>query len=244
MCRWFRIFVPPTWWLVGRVLPWFLCSITCSFAIRRGGRVLQNLGGIGNLTALPANAGPSHVLAFDTGPGNMVIDHLMQQLFNKPFDRGGKTGARGSVIKAVVSARLREPFFQAHPPKAAGREQFGSAYAVRFLAACRKAGGGREDAIATATALTAQSVGLAYSSFLIKKMRHAPMDFIVSGGGARNLTLMRMLRQQLEPLGCVRYRPATTSGCRPKPRRQLPSRCSRTRRGIGARGISLRQPVR
>jgi anhydro-N-acetylmuramic acid kinase len=167
------------------------------------GRVLQNLGGIGNLTALPPGAGPLQVVAFDTGPGNMVIDQLMQQLFDKRFDRGGKTGARGAVIKSVVSAKLREPFFQARPPKTAGREQFGSEYAARFLEACRKAGGSPEDAIASATALTAQSVGLAYSSFLSKNMRQAPVDFIVSGGGARNLALMQMLQYQLEPLGCT-----------------------------------------
>ncbi len=167
------------------------------------GRVLQNLGGIGNLTALPPKAGPLQVVAFDTGPGNMVIDQLMQQLFGKRFDRGGKTGARGTVIKAVVSTRLFEPFFAARPPKTAGREQFGSDYAARFLEACRRAGGSPEDAIASATALTAQSIASAYSSFLFKTMRKAPVDFIVSGGGARNLTLMQMLREQLEPLGCT-----------------------------------------
>jgi anhydro-N-acetylmuramic acid kinase len=167
------------------------------------GRVLQNLGGIGNLTALPPNAGPLQVVAFDTGPGNMVIDQLMQQLFEKRFDRGGKTGARGTAIKPVVIARLREPFFLARPPKTAGREQFGRDYAIRFLEACRKAGGSPEDAIASATALTAQSVAWAYSSFLFKTMRKEPVDFIVSGGGARNLTLMQMLREQLEPLGCT-----------------------------------------
>jgi anhydro-N-acetylmuramic acid kinase len=167
------------------------------------GRVLQNLGGIGNLTALPPKAGPLQVVAFDTGPGNMVIDQLMQQLFGKRFDRGGKIGARGTVIKPVVSARLREPFFAARPPKTAGREQFGSDYTIRFLEACRKAGGSPEDAIASATALTAESVALAYSSFLFKTMRKAPVDFIVSGGGARNLTLMQMLHEQLEPLDCT-----------------------------------------
>jgi anhydro-N-acetylmuramic acid kinase len=167
------------------------------------GRVLQNLGGIGNLTALPANADPLQVVAFDTGPGNMLIDQLMQQLFSKPFDRGGKTGARGAVIEPVISSRLREPFFAARPPKSAGREQFGSDYAARFLSACKKAAGSREDTIASATALTAHSVALAYSTFLHKKMKHTPVDFIVSGGGARNLTLMRMLREQLEPMGCT-----------------------------------------
>jgi anhydro-N-acetylmuramic acid kinase len=167
------------------------------------GRVLQNLGGIGNLTALPPNASPLQVVAFDTGPGNMVIDQLMHQLFAKPFDRGGKTGKRGTVLQTVVSTKLREAFFQARPPKTAGREQFGGEYTAHFLEACRKAGGTSEDAIASATALTAQSVALAYSNFLLSNMRHAPVDFIVSGGGARNQTLMQMLRQHLEPLGCA-----------------------------------------
>jgi anhydro-N-acetylmuramic acid kinase len=167
------------------------------------GRVLQNLGGIGNLTALPANSKPSQVVAFDTGPGNMVIDQLMQRLFDKPLDRGGKVGGRGVVIPSILNTRLREPFFAARPPKTAGREQFGVNYTESFLAACRKAGGSGEDTIATATALTARSVGLAYSHFLQKTMQATPVDFIVSGGGARNLTLMRMLHEQLEPLGCT-----------------------------------------
>jgi anhydro-N-acetylmuramic acid kinase len=167
------------------------------------GRVLQNLGGVGNLTALPANTGPLQVVAFDTGPGNMVIDQLTQQLFGKPFDRGGKTGARGEVLMPVVEALLREPFFQLRPPKSAGREQFGSDYAARFLEACRSAGGSPEDTIASATAFTARSVGLAYSSFLFKSMHNTPVDFVVSGGGARNQTLMQMLREQLEPQGCT-----------------------------------------
>jgi len=131
-----------------------------------------------------------------------VIDQLMQQLFAKPFDRGGKTGKRGTVLQTVVSTKLREAFFQARPPKTAGREQFGGEYTARFLDACSKAGGTPEDAIASATALTAQSIALAYSNFLLNNMRHAPVDFIVSGGGARNQTLMQMLRQHLEPLGC------------------------------------------
>jgi anhydro-N-acetylmuramic acid kinase len=167
------------------------------------GRVLQNLGGIGNVTALPPNATPLDVVAFDTGPGNMVIDQLMQQLFGKSFDREGKTAARGAVLQKIVSAKLHETFFRARPPKTAGREQFGAAYTSSFRAACRKAKGRPEDMIATATALTAQSAGLAYSSFLRETMHQAPVDFIVSGGGARNLTLMHMLRQQLEPQGCT-----------------------------------------
>jgi anhydro-N-acetylmuramic acid kinase len=196
-------FRPPDMVLGGQGAPLVPLLDYVFFRHRTRGRVLQNLGGIGNLTALPANARPLQVVAFDTGPANMVIDQLMQQLFDKPFDRGGKTAAQGAVIESVVSARLREPFFAARPPKSAGREQFGGDYAAGFLEQCRKAGASREDTIASATALTALSVGLAYSSFLFKKMRHTPVDFIVSGGGARNLTLMRMLREQLEPHGCT-----------------------------------------
>ena len=166
------------------------------------GRILQNLGGIGNLTALPANGGPMDIVAFDTGPGNMVIDALMQKLFGKRFDRGGKVAASGTILQPVVHAMLRAAFFQARPPKSAGREQFGAVYADRFFEACRDAGGSSEDAIASAAALTAQSVGLAYSRFLSRQMQAAPADFIVSGGGARNLTIMQLLRERLEPLGC------------------------------------------
>jgi anhydro-N-acetylmuramic acid kinase len=166
------------------------------------GRVLQNLGGIGNLTAVPARAEVADAVAFDTGPGNMVIDQLMQHLFDNLFDRGGKTGSRGSVLQQVLDTHLREPYFKMPPPKSAGREEYGGDYASRFLEQCRKAGGSAEDAIATATALTAHSVSLAYATFLHKKMQGAAVDFIVSGGGARNLTLMRMLRELLEPQGC------------------------------------------
>ncbi len=175
------------------------------------GRVLQNLGGIGNLTALPPNPGPLDVVAFDTGPGNMIIDQLMQRLFGKRFDRGGKIGARGAVLAPVVNSMLRASFFALKPPRSAGREQFGSEYANRFYQACEQAGGSPEDAIATATALTAQSVALAYRSFLFRKMQSAPVDFIVSGGGARNLLLMRMLAELLEPLGCV-VKPSDSMG--------------------------------
>ena len=164
------------------------------------GRVLQNLGGIGNLTALPPKAQLPDVLAFDTGPANMVIDQLMQRLFGKKLDREGKTAQRGAILPSVVDSMLRDKFFHQPPPKSAGREQFGAAFAERFLAACRKTK--PEDIIASATALTAKSIAMAYTVFVQKRMGNAPVDFIVSGGGSRNNALMRLLRQELEPLGC------------------------------------------
>ena len=181
-----------------------LVSLLDYFLFRHAtrGRVLQNLGGIGNLTALPPKAATGDVLAFDTGPGNMVIDQLMQRLFGKQFDQDGKTAERGKVLDAVVASMLRDRFFRQAPPKTAGREQFGIAYVERFLAACRKVSKKREDAVASATALTAASVRVAYTGSVQQLMKAAPVDFIISGGGSRNRMLMRMLRQALESLGC------------------------------------------
>ena len=108
------------------------------FADAKRGRVLQNIGGIANLTAIPAGADADEVIAFDTGPGNMVIDALAQKLFDKPFDRNGAIAARGSVLEPVLTQALRNPYFRLKPPRTAGREQFGREYAAKFLAACRR----------------------------------------------------------------------------------------------------------
>ncbi len=172
------------------------------FADAERGRVLQNIGGIANLTAIPPKAPPHAVVAFDTGPGNMVIDWLAQKLFNKPFDRNGAFAARGRAIGPVLKEALRNPFFKLKPPKSAGREQFGREYAAEFLAACRRHSKTPEDALATATALTAESIARNYTQFKGSRMTGRAVDFIVSGGGARNRTLMTMLAARLEPLGC------------------------------------------
>ena len=172
------------------------------FADARITRVLQNIGGIGNLTAIPAGAGADEVIAFDTGPGNMVIDALMRKLFSKPYDRDGLTAAKGKVLTEVLNAVLDQPFFRELPPKSAGREQFGDAFTEDFLQRCRKAGGSDADAVTTATALTAESIRQSYEAFVQPKMGSAPVEYILSGGGARNLALAAMLRERLEPLGC------------------------------------------
>jgi anhydro-N-acetylmuramic acid kinase len=171
------------------------------------GRVLQNLGGIGNLTAIPPSASLTDLIAFDTGPANMVIDALTQALFNKAYDRNGAIAARGAVLQPVLEAAMRDPFFRRKPPKSAGREQFGAAFATGFLEQCKAVNARPEDAIATATALTAHSITAAYDRFVKPLMKDAPVDFFVSGGGAHNSTLVKMLQQSLAPLGC---RVATT----------------------------------
>jgi len=172
------------------------------FAHPRRARVLQNIGGIGNLTVITAGASPENLIAFDTGPGNMVIDALMAKLHGKKYDRNGHTAARGRVFHNVVASILRQPYFKKAPPKSAGREQFGAEFNADFLHACKKSGGSAEDALATATALTTESIALAYRRFVQPLVLKSPVDFIVSGGGSRNHTLMAMLRQRLEPLGC------------------------------------------
>ena len=171
------------------------------FADARRGRVLQNIGGIANLTAIPAGAAADRVIAFDTGPGNMVIDALAQELFAKPFDRNGAFAAEGTVIAPALATALRNPYFHLKPPRTAGREQFGREYAARFLADCRRHSEKPEDALATATALTAETIARSYKRFVKPKMK-GDVDYIVSGGGARNHTLMAMLAQRLAPLDC------------------------------------------
>ena len=167
-------------------------------------RILQNLGGIGNLTVLPAGAPLEKIFAFDTGPANMLIDACMQRLFHKPFDRNGATAANGWIIRPIVDELLREPYFTAKPPKSAGREQFGEAYAIRFLKLCKAHKAQPEDMIATATALTAWSIAAAYKRFVLPKINSsAKTEFIIAGGGTRNETLMTLLTLSLEPLGCT-----------------------------------------
>ena len=170
---------------------------------RRYGRIVQNLGGIGNLTAIPPRATPEQLVAFDTGPGNMVIDWLAAGLFGRAYDRNGALAAAGTVIEPVLTHALKNPYFRLKPPRTAGREQFGREYAAGFLVACRKHSKYPADALATATALTAESIAQSYARFVRPAMNGKKVDFIVSGGGARNRLLMTMLEARLAPLGCA-----------------------------------------
>lgn len=173
-------------------------------------RVLQNLGGIANMTAIPAGGSVENVQAFDSGPSNMVIDACMTRLFGKAFDRDGIVARRGKTMRQVVDRFLREPYFSAPPPKSCGREEFGEAFVDRFVTMCRKANASDAEIIATATALTSESILDSYRRFVWPHLgQMAPMargvEYVVAGGGARNATLMALLRGGLEPFG-VRVR--------------------------------------
>jgi anhydro-N-acetylmuramic acid kinase len=167
------------------------------FRDARRGRIVQNIGGIANLSAIPAGAKPESVIAFDTGPGNMLMDQLVQKLFSKAYDRNGAIAARGQVLEPVIARMLRAPYFGQKPPKTAGREEYGRQYAQAFFKLCGRAA--QPDVIATATALTARSISQAITRFVLPRGQFH--DYIVSGGGTQNRTLMRMLSDEMSALG-------------------------------------------
>jgi anhydro-N-acetylmuramic acid kinase len=164
---------------------------------KRVGRIVQNIGGIANLTAIPANAPPQKIFAFDTGPGNMVIDAAMERLFHKPFDRDGRIAALGIPSDKVMSGILKSSFFSAKPPKTAGREEFGREFTREFIR--RHGRANARDIVATATALTARSISNAVRRFVLPRGNFS--EFVVSGGGTKNPTLMAVLANELLPLG-------------------------------------------
>ena len=177
----------------------------CQFRQASKSRILLNLGGIANVTALPAGCDAGGVLAFDTGPANMVIDACMERLYGRAYDCGGATAARGTADRAVLQQLLADPYLKADPPKSCGREQYGASFCAEYLALCEAAGLRKADMIATATAFTAETIAEAYRRFVWPHLgQRAPLakatELFVSGGGARNATLLRQLRETFEPL--------------------------------------------
>ena len=167
-------------------------------------RIVQNIGGIGNLTFLPPGAKLNEVLAFDTGPGNMVIDAVVAKLSQArlSYDRHGGWARRGRVSTRVLKELMRHPFLRRPPPKTTGREEFGERFAARTLALAKKLRLRSEDVVATVTAFTATSIADAYARFVFPKIKTAlrpKLQVILGGGGAKNPTVRRMLEQEIGP---------------------------------------------
>lgn len=160
-------------------------------------RAAQNIGGIGNVTYLPLCNSSHAPLAFDTGPGNMLIDDAAQRATNGAwsFDRDGVLAAQGRVDESLLRELMDEPYLRTPPPKTTGRELFGTQFGARVWERAQARGLCDYDIVATLTAFTAYSIAQAYRDFLPT----FPDEVIVSGGGARNTTLMRMLRDLLAP---------------------------------------------
>ena len=159
------------------------------FRHRKLGRVALNIGGIANITAIPPSGGPEDVIAFDTGPGNMVVDALARRYTNGrwSYDRDGRLAGRGHVNRQLLDRLLKDPYFRRPPPKSAGREQYGAEFVEQLL----QTGLPLLDLIATCTAFTAAAVAVGIERFVRPRM---PVDeLIVSGGGVHNRRMMAQL---------------------------------------------------
>lgn len=169
----------------------------------RIGRVALNIGGIANLTAIPAAARPGQLIAFDIGPGNMVIDAIVEASTRgrAHYDRDARLAIRGKLLPTLLSTLLKESYLRKRPPKTAGREQFGREYAQKILAWGKRHRAPTEDLIRTATVFTSLSIADALRKFVLPRMR--VHELIVAGGGARNPLLMAQLAASLPEIEIV-----------------------------------------
>jgi anhydro-N-acetylmuramic acid kinase len=168
------------------------------FGGRGAARALQNIGGIGNVTFIPATRAVENAYAFDTGPGNVLIDYGARHFSQgtAQFDADGAMARRGRVQTQLVEEVLSHPYFVMRPPKATGRELFGDSFAAEFIERAERGGLSPEDTMATLTAITAESIARAYRAF-------GPADLnevVLAGGGARNSVLVDQLRDRLPDL--------------------------------------------
>ncbi|HDQ15062.1 MAG TPA: anhydro-N-acetylmuramic acid kinase [Sediminispirochaeta sp.] len=161
------------------------------------GRIVQNIGGIGNATVLPRGGDKAEVFAFDTGPGNMVLDAIVEIGTNGElrYDPEGGIASRGRIDGAEVEALLEDEYFTRIPPKSTGREVYGQEFSQSFWERMDSRGASFEDIAATATAFTAESIARAYRDFVFP--HYSIKRILVCGGGARNKTLMNMIRERV-----------------------------------------------
>ena len=169
----------------------------------RRGRAVLNIGGIANVTIIPKAAAPSAVLAFDTGPGNMVIDALVHHFTRgrRGYDAEARMASRGRLLPALLDTLFGEKYFRQPPPKSAGREQYGKAYVEQILAWGRRHRASPEDLIRTAAVFTALSISAALHRWVLPRTSLAQL--IVSGGGARNPLLLAQLSAALDGIEVI-----------------------------------------
>lgn len=182
----------------GEGAPLTPCVDYILFRDARVSRGLLNIGGIANLTALPAGCLPEGVIGFDTGPGNMVLDFLARNLFATDCDRNGTLSARGTPSQELLEEFLQFDFFTLPPPKSAGREIFGSHFSEKLIRMAKEKGLSKEDLMATAVALTTTSIHRAYLKFATKPCEIE--ELYVSGGGVENRTMMQQIEDAFSPM--------------------------------------------
>ena len=160
-------------------------------------RAIQNIGGIANVTLLPAGGGIDDIIAFDTGPGNMIVDALITIFTGgeKTFDEDGALSALGRVDERLLSWLMEHEYLSRRPPKSTGREEFGGELVTRLLERAEAGEMAAEDLLATAVAFTAESIAKAYRDFIL--LEHRIDEVVLGGGGSYNATLRRMLQERL-----------------------------------------------
>ena len=175
------------------------------------GRVSLNLGGIANITVIPANAKPAQVFAFDTGPANMLIDALVSHFTHgrQRFDKGGRLAMKGRDIPALLDELRRDPYLELPPPKSTGREYYGRTYVDKILTLGRKHRAKPNDIIRAATSFTAGSVVDALHRFVLPKTKIHQL--IVSGGGAHNSLVVALIAGWVHPMG-IKLLPSSQLG--------------------------------
>lgn len=152
-------------------------------------RIMQNIGGIGNATVLPAAGSLNDVTAFDTGPGNMIIDELCRHFYQVEYDRDGNYASQGQVNHEVLTNLMAHPYIKLPAPKTTGREDFGHEFTMELLATYNLSA---NDWIATATMFTAQSIATAITPFV-----KGETELIIGGGGGYNKVLVAMISEAL-----------------------------------------------
>ncbi|MDA1802012.1 anhydro-N-acetylmuramic acid kinase AnmK [Bacillus cereus group sp. BY6-1LC] len=162
-------------------------------------RLLQNIGGIGNVTVIPSQKSDQNVIAFDTGPGNMIIDEVCQRLFQLPYDQNGEIAEQGEVVDEILTYCMNHPFLKMNPPKSTGREQFGEEFVSQLLKRYEKHS--KENILTTVTMFTASSIVHHYKEFILPY--YEIDEVILGGGGSYNNTLVEMIRYGLKDEKCT-----------------------------------------
>ncbi|KAA0774046.1 MULTISPECIES: anhydro-N-acetylmuramic acid kinase AnmK [Bacillus] len=164
-------------------------------------RLLQNIGGIGNVTIIPSHLSDKNVIAFDTGPGNMVIDEMCQRLFQLSYDQNGKIAKQGVVVDEILTYCMNHPFLKMNPPKSTGREQFGEEFVSELLKRYERHS--KENIVTTVTMFTARSIVHQYKEFILPY--YEIDEVILGGGGSYNRTLVEMIRNGLKEEKCALF---------------------------------------
>src|SRR5207247_6826913 len=193
----------PYWAAGGQGAPLVPLADVMLFGHEQRGRWLLNIGGMANVTWVPRRGVPDGAFAFDTGPGVAVIDAVTRRVDpDATFDVDGERARRGRPVAKVLETLLADAYFDEPPPKSTGRERFGLDYADRLLEVVGKAGGSENDAVATATALTVETIARAIERWAGKD---AASELVISGGGARNPALVERLAARVQPRPVVLF---------------------------------------